>query len=177
MQIRTPSKKDVKTLLDFESKIDKDLAADRMSIEALIQMFPEGFFIAEGDEHVKGVESEQTIIGFVSAVLWDNSFIPDFGKLHGTYSHTHTSSGKTMFIHTLLVSPENRRKGIGTALVGEELNLAALLQLDRVCLISPKKGVKMFERLGFSIIQHLPEFLPYHQDRFVQPMLMECLMK
>lgn len=172
MRIRTPDRKEADKIYQLEHFILDDIATDKSTIEAKLQMFPEGFFIAEEKSEEEAGE-EWEIVGLVSAVLWDSSFTPDFTDMYDNFTHTHTPSGNTMFIHTLAVHPDHRSKKIGTALLGEELNLAAHLKLEGVKIIARRKEIKVFERLGFILTAPLPEFLPHHQDLFPHPMLME----
>lgn len=169
LRIRHPKLKEAESIYQLQKDILEDLALDLEGVKAQLQMFPEGTFMAEE----KKDETEWLPLGVIFTVLWDRNFSPDFGKLHGTYPHTHLSSGTVMYIHTVVVSPEHLKKGVGTKLIGEELNLAALLQLERIMVISSKETLSLFERLGFEIVRSLPEFLPHHQVRFRQPMLME----
>jgi len=172
LKLRTPERKDANNIYEFGISIMDELAPGREMIEAQLALFPEGNFIAE-----KAAEDDMAgIAGFVFAVLWDITYEPDFGAIFGKYPHTHASSGKKMFIHTLLVDPSFRRMGLGNKLLGAELNLAALLNVQRVLAVSSTKSLKMYEKLGFTIDRPLPEFLPYHQDRFPQPMLLELVL-
>jgi hypothetical protein len=177
LRIRTPNRKEAKHLYELQRDIFDEVALDLDCIEAQLSMFPEGFFVAELEQTNEEGAKVMRPVGLAIAVLWDSSFIPDYGKIHGTYPHTHTSSGKMLFIHTVGVHIKSGGKGIGTALVGSELNLAALLNLDTVRVISNRLGMKLFERLGFAIVQPLPEFLPFNQDKFPYPMLMELRLR
>jgi ribosomal protein S18 acetylase RimI-like enzyme len=161
----------------FGKMILEDLAPDLESVKALLQMFPEGFFQLELEQQNDLGALEWVPVGLISSVLWDTHYLPDFSKLEKTVAHTHSSGGKIMHIHTLGVLPEQRRKGIGRVLMGSELNLAALLNLEKISVISQGTTVKFFEVQGFSIVRPVSEFIPFHQDKFPQPMLMELILE
>jgi ribosomal protein S18 acetylase RimI-like enzyme len=173
LRTRNPKLKEAQKVFELQESILDDLAMDLQSVKAQLQMFPEGTYLAEQ----KMEDDEWVPVGLISSVRWESSFTPDFGKLHGTYSHTHISTGSRLFVHTIAVASEHRQKGIATRLIGEELNLAALLTLDSVMVVSSKQNLSLVENLGFTIVQHLPEFLPYHQEKFQQPMLMEITLR
>jgi GNAT superfamily N-acetyltransferase len=169
LRIRNPKLKEAEAVYQLQKDFLGELALDLSGIKAQLQMFPEGNFIAEEEAG----KNKMRALGVIFTVLWDRDFTPDFGRIHGTYPHTHHTSGTVMYIHTVVVSPEHLKKGVGTKLIGEELNLAALLQLERINVVSPKSTLPVFERLGFEIVRPIPEFLAEHQVKFRQPMLME----
>ena len=169
MRIRNPKPREATLVYELQKEVLADLALDLEGVKGQLQMFPEGTFIAEDKQD----DGSWKPVGMLSSVLWTDDFAPDFGKIHGTYPHTHMSTGKVLFIHTIAVLEARRGKGVGTKLIGEALNLTALLQLDRVQIISDKPNLSLLEKLGFAIVRPLPEFIPYHQARFVQPMLLE----
>jgi ribosomal protein S18 acetylase RimI-like enzyme len=172
LNVRNPKPRDAQELFELERTIMGEIATDYQEVAAQLQMFAEGCFVAE----VEGERGTRESVGVVSAVLWEENYEPDFGKLHGVYTHTHLSSGTVLFVHTIIVKPEFRRKGLGNKLLGAEVNFAALLEMGSILAVSSRNSLKLFERLGFTIRRHLPEFLPYHQDRFPQPMLMELML-
>jgi ribosomal protein S18 acetylase RimI-like enzyme len=173
MRLRTPERRDAEAISVLSRAIMDDIAPDSTELAAQLHMFPQGSFIVEELSE----DGTPELVGLVSAVLWAGDYEPNFGKLHGVYTHTHFSSGNVLFIHTLIVKPEFRKKGLGNKLIGAEINFAALLEVDHILAISSTNSLHIFERLGFSIRRPLPEFLPYHQDRFPQPMLMELKMR
>ena len=167
---------EAKSVYKFVERIFRDLAPDLESVKGLLQMFPEGFFQLELEQQNDLGALEWVPVGLIFSVLWDTHYLPDFSKLDKTFAHTHSSSGKIMHIHTLGVLPEHRRKGIGRILMGSELNLAALLNLEKISVISKGTNVKFFEVQGFSVVRPVPEFIPFHQNIFPQPMLMELIL-
>ena len=118
--------------------------------ESLLQELPEAFLVAEIDGKIVGYEMCKTEFGF-----------SNFKKL-GFVKKGHVVS--------IAVIDEQRKKGIGKALVEESVIGIQARNCDEFYLevrCSNTDAVRLYEKLGFSIIQRLKSYYRDGEDAFV----------
>ena len=118
--------------------------------ESLLQELPEAFIVAD----IAG-----KIIGYIMCKM-EHGF-SNFKKL-GFVKKGHVVS--------IAVIDEYRRKGFGSALVKESINGVKIRQCSELYLevrCSNNDAVRLYEKLGFSIIQRLKAYYRDGEDAYV----------
>lgn len=118
--------------------------------ESLLEELPEGFIVAE----IAG-----KIIGYIMCKM-EYGF-SNFKKL-GFVKKGHVVS--------IAVMDEHRCKGFGTAIVNEAINGVKIRQCSELYLevrCSNNDAVRLYEKLGFSIIQRLKAYYRDGEDAYV----------
>jgi len=118
--------------------------------ESLLEELPEAFVVAE----ISG-----KIVGYIMCKM-EHGF-SNFKKL-GFVKKGHVVS--------IAVINEHRSKGFGSALVNESINGVKIRQCSELYLevrCSNNDAVKLYEKLGFSIIQRLKAYYRDGEDAYV----------
>jgi [ribosomal protein S18]-alanine N-acetyltransferase len=119
-------------------------------------------FIPDG-EHVWRVWSEHATL--LVARSEGNPATCDSGDITGALVMFPTSAGE-LFLHKIMVHPDCRGRGIGSALMREALRRATrsvLLTVD------PANGpaVQLYRNFGFEVRERVDGYYRPHEDRFV----------
>jgi len=118
--------------------------------ESLLEELPEAFIVAE----ISG-----KVIGYIMCKM-EHGF-SNFKKL-GFVKKGHVVS--------IAVIDEHRSKGFGSAIVNEAINGVKIRQCSELYLevrCSNNEAVKLYEKLGFSIIQRLKAYYRDGEDAYV----------
>ena len=118
--------------------------------ESLLQELPEAFIVAE----ISG-----KIVGYIMCKLE-----------HGFSNFKRLGFVKKGHIVSVAVIDEHRRKGFGSILVGEAINGVKTIQCSELYLevrCSNNDAVRLYEKLGFSIIQRLKAYYRDGEDAYV----------
>jgi ribosomal protein S18 acetylase RimI-like enzyme len=113
-------------------------AATRETIQLRIDLFPEGFFVAELDGR---------IVGMVNGAATNKDDISDeeLKQLIG-----HDAGGRNMVIFALAVLPEFQKRGIAKQLMLQFIEEARRNKKEKVLLMCKHSLVAYYEGMGFT---------------------------
>ena len=113
-------------------------AASRETIQLRIEIFPQGFFVAELDGR---------IVGLVNSAATNKDDISDeeLKQLIG-----HDINGRNMVIFALAVLPEFQKRGIAKQLMLRFIEEARQNKKEKVLLMCKKYLVAYYEGMGFT---------------------------
>lgn len=112
-------------------------AATQEKIQKRIQLFPEGFLVAE---------SKGRIIGMINSGATNKEDITDeaFKDMIG-----HVSDGKNMVIFSLAVLPEFRGTGISKRLMSRFIEISKDFKKKKILLICKSELIPYYQKYGF----------------------------
>jgi ribosomal protein S18 acetylase RimI-like enzyme len=112
-------------------------AATRETIKLRIDMFPQGFFVAE---------AEGRVIGILNSAATDKDDISDeeLKQLIGHIPH-----GKNMVVFALAVLPEYQKRGIANRLMSRFVEDARERKKENILLMCKQHLIAYYERMGF----------------------------
>ena len=115
-------------------------SASKENIEKRIQLFPQGFFVAELDG---------TVIGHINSASTCKEDITDeeFKAMVG-----HDDFGKNMVIFSIAVLPEFQRKGIARQLMIRFIEASKKLKKRKIMLICKLNFIGYYKEFGFIYI-------------------------
>lgn len=137
--IRGVLKSDLEACAAIESScFDPAEAAPIESIERRIDIYPDGFLIAEMDGKV---------IGMINSGSTHKDDITDeaFKKLIG-----HRADGENMVVFSLAVSPGFQGLGVSRKLMEKFIEVSKRLEKKKILLLCKDYHVNYYERLGFG---------------------------
>ena len=113
-------------------------AATRETIKLRIELFPEGFFVAEIDGRV---------VGILNSAATDKDDISDeeLKQLVG-----HHPDGKNMVVFALAVLPEFQKRGIASQLMSRFVEDAQQRKKENILLMCKQHLVAYYEKMGFT---------------------------
>ena len=111
--------------------------APRDFIEKRIELYPDGFYVAE---------IEGRLVGMVNSGATHREDITDEGL---KYLSGHVRNGRNAVIFSLAVHPDFRRRGIGRALVEQMIRVAAEKEKQRVLLLCQEERISLYTTMGF----------------------------
>jgi len=138
---RRPTPEDLDDCYQVEiSGFSQEEAASKETIKLRMEIFPQGFLVAE---------SNGLVIGMLNSGCTNKDDISDeeLKQLIG-----HDPNGKNMVIFALVVLPEYRGKGIAPRLVDEFANVSRKMGKESLLLLCKKPLVKYYEKLGFELL-------------------------
>ena len=112
-----------------------------------IRLFPEGCYVAICDGEVAGFSTALIINDLKSPETLD----PPDEKLHNI-------QGNTYYLRSVGIRPDYQRKGLGKALVNQQLECARMLKKDYFRFTSSEDVEKFYANLGFSRITDYCDF-------------------
>ncbi len=138
MKIRHVTKQDLDACYDVESVCYTADAATRENIQKRIQMFPEGFLVAE---------SNGNIVGIINSASTNKEDITDeaFKDMVG-----HVKDGKNMVIFSLAVLPEFRGIGVSKKLMTKFIDVSKDLKKEKILLICKSNVIPYYQKYGFA---------------------------
>jgi len=152
MHIRNVAVRDIDQIYLLEQSIEGKYAANRETLTARIQMFFQGFYVAE--ENGK-------IIGYLESCLWNKLNFERFDEIKDFPKH-HDPEGKILYIIFVGVNKNYRKRGIGSALVRKAQEYAEQHNLQKVQVISGEGSlVYFYKKLVFGVMRELTNYLPY----------------
>ncbi len=95
-----------------------ELQAARAKMEARLEIFPEGFFVARVNDQAKGISTSQVTEYPSSAKTWDE--ITDNGFIR----KTHTLNGNALYVVSIGVASDAQGMGLGSKLLEAQKELA-----------------------------------------------------
>jgi ribosomal protein S18 acetylase RimI-like enzyme len=115
-------------------------AATRETIKLRIDMFPQGFFVAE---------MEGRVIGLLNSAATDKDDISneELKQLIG-----HDPSGKNLVVFALVVLPEFQKRGIANQLMSRFVEDARERKKENILLMCKQHLIAYYERMGFAHI-------------------------
>ncbi len=113
-------------------------AATRDTIQLRIDTFPQGFLVAEVDQHIVGMLNS-------AATHKDDISDEELKQLIG-----HDVNGKNMVVFALAVLPEFRRRGIARQLLVHVIELARQANKENVLLMCKQYLIPYYAGLGFT---------------------------
>ena len=140
MHLRRPTLTDLDSLLELEARsYPADEAASRESLAYRISNAPACFRLAEDGGG---------LLGFVCGTLSRDEHLLDASMSE------HHADGASLCIHSVVVDPDRRRKGVGRALVGAYLDAVApdLPDVTRVLLICKEHLKAFYASNGFELV-------------------------
>jgi|SRR3989344_428918 len=149
MYVRNAIDLDLENIQDIEQIVEGDDAASFEVLRSRLEMFPEGFLVAEQD---------QKIIGYVESCLWNKRDFKTFDEIRD-FPKDHAPDGKDLYVIFLAVHPRFRRKGVGSKLIKTLQDYAVVEEKERVILVAGGGFLPDFYKsLGFKKIRELPNF-------------------
>ena len=138
MKIRHVTKHDLDACYDVESVCYTSDAATRENIQKRIQMFPEGFLVAE---------SNGNIVGMINSASTNKEDITDeaFKDMVG-----HVKDGKNMVIFSLAVLPEFRGIGVSKKIMTKFIDVSKDLKKEKILLICKSNVIPYYQKYGFA---------------------------
>lgn len=146
-------------------RIEAAKSTDYLNVAALDRLawpIVPDVYIPDG-EHIWRVWSDTATL--LVARLTEESPLRETHDIAGALVQFPTKSGE-LFLHKLMVHPDCRGSGIGTALMKAALaqaNVPVLLTVD------PKNApaVQLYQSLGFTVREHILGFYRPHEDRYL----------
>lgn len=111
--------------------------APRDFLEKRIELYPDGFYVAELDGMV---------VGMVNSGATHRDDITDEGL---KYLAGHVRNGRNAVIFSLAVHPEFRKRGVGRALVERMITVAAEKEKQRILLLCQEELIPLYTSFGF----------------------------
>ncbi|MDE1890018.1 MAG: GNAT family N-acetyltransferase [Planctomycetota bacterium] len=137
MNIRHASEHDLDACYTIESACYTSDAATKEQIQKRIQLFPEGFLVAEFNGRV---------IGIINSASTNKEDITDEAFKDMV---VHVKDGKNIVIFSLAVLPEFRRNGISKKLMMKFLDVSKALKKERILLICKSELIPYYQKYGF----------------------------
>jgi len=119
-------------------------------------------FIPDG-EHIWRVWCDYATL--LAARRTTGNPLPETGPIAGALVMFPTNGGE-LFLHKIMVHPDCRGEGIGTALMQ-----AALNQAERPVLLTVAPGnesaIALYRKLGFEVLERRDGYYRPHEDRYI----------
>ena len=147
----------------MEYRIEPAIASDYLAVAALDRLaWPEEpeTFIPDG-EHIWRVWADHAIV--LVARRTDDATLPATGAIAGAVGMFPTNRGE-QFLHKIMVHPDCRGLGIGSALMRAALSRAdapVLLTVDP----NNEAAVQLYRNFGFEIRERIDGYYRPHEDR------------
>ncbi|MCC6638985.1 GNAT family N-acetyltransferase [Candidatus Falkowbacteria bacterium] len=148
--IRNTERKDLRRIHTLEQIIEGENAASRDAIEARFDLCSDGWFV---------VEMNRKIVGYVEVVRYEDFTINTFEDIRD-FSRISDPAGENLYIIFLAVHPNRRKRGYASWLVQNVIWYAKKQKLRKIRVVAGQGLSPLYEKLGFEVIRHLPNFLP-----------------
>lgn len=137
MKIRCVSEHDLDACYAIESVCYTSDAATKEKIQKRIQMFPEGFLVAELNGQ---------IIGMINSGSTNKEDITDeaFKDMVG-----HVKDGKNIVIFSLAILPEFQGTGVSKKLMSKFIDVSKELKKEKILLICKANLISYYQKYGF----------------------------
>lgn len=119
-------------------------------------------FIPDG-EHIWRVWCDHATL--LAAKLTDGSDLPEAGRIAGALVMFPTRAGELM-LHKIMVHPDCRGAGVGSALMRRALEIAdapVLLTVDP----NNSSAVALYRKFGFTVRERIDGYYRPHEDRYI----------
>lgn len=128
IRVRQTLSRDIPALIAMQRHIYPTIPGwNAAKLQEQLEAFPQGQFVAEGDEGILGSASSITVV-------WDDWMDPhtwDDITSAGTFEH-HDPEGRTLYGVEVFVDPESQGQGVGHLLYEARRNLCRQMNLKRV---------------------------------------------
>lgn len=137
IKIRHVAEHDLDACYAIESVCYTSDAATRENIQKRIQMFPEGFLVAE---------SHGQIMGMINSGSTNKEDITDeaFKDMVG-----HVRDGKNIVIFSLAVLPEFQGSGVSKKLMSKFIGVSKDMKKEKILLICKSNFIPYYQKYGF----------------------------
>ncbi len=137
MKIRHVTERDVDACYAIESVCYTSDAATTEKIQKRIEVFPEGFLVAELNGQ---------IVGMINSGSTSKEDITDeaFKDMVG-----HVNDGKNIVIFSLVVLPEFQGTGVSKKLMSEFIGVSKGLKKEKILLICKSDLISYYQKYGF----------------------------
>lgn len=144
VQIRNARQEEWELLADIEAEcFPPEEAASRESIERRMRIFPENFWVAEGE-----TKEGKVILGFINGGTTDKPELPD--EFYHEEEKLHISNGPYQTVFGLNVRPAYRRQGIARKLVMQMINVSKERGKAGVILTCKEHLIPFYTSCGFE---------------------------
>lgn len=137
IKIRHVEEHDLSACYNVESVCYTSDAATKEKIKKRIQLFPDGFLVAELNKRVIGIINSGSTN---EEDLTDEAFKDMVG---------HVADGKNIVIFSLAVLPEFRRNGISKKLMTKFIEISKTLKKEKILLICKSGLIPYYQKYGF----------------------------
>lgn len=138
MKWRRMQPADLDTVVVIAGHVHLQFPEEREVFANKLSLYPEGALILEGDFGP---------IGYCFSHPWYGTLPPMLNTLLDAIP----TDADVLYLHDLALLAEARGAGAGTAAIGILLAEAALLRLDRVCLVAVNGSISYWSRHGFVV--------------------------
>lgn len=137
IKIRHVTEHDLDACYAIESVCYTSDAASREKIQKRIQMYPEGFLVAE---------SNGQIMGMINSGSTNKEDITDeaFKDMVG-----HVRDGKNIVIYSLAVLPEFQGSGVSKELMSKFIGISKDMKKEKILLICKTNLIPYYQKYGF----------------------------
>jgi ribosomal protein S18 acetylase RimI-like enzyme len=168
LNIRLARHEDISDILCIEQSIERDAPASRQTLVGRLEMFPDGFLVANNDLQ---------LIGYIESCIFNEHPFSKYDDIRH-FSTIHYLNGAILFIIFIGVDERFQKMGVGSSLINVLKKKIQLKypHIQKIHLVSKERYVNSFYRKnGFRIIKPLPDYMPsyagmlmeyqYHNDR------------
>lgn len=143
------TKSDLSGIREIEESVEGRNAASMVTLRERLSTFPEGFLVAR----VRGL-----VVGYLASCTWNRDHYTTFEELRD-FKAQHDPKGKYLYVIYVCVAKEFRRRKIATRLLQEVERVAREKGVREIHLVSKRKVISLYTKLGFEKIEELPEFV------------------
>jgi len=151
--ITVATQNNISDILRIETIIERDYPANRETIIARMEMFPDGFLIIN-DGHL--------LVGYIESCIWHEHAFSRYADIC-QFSNLHQLDGTILFVIFIGVDEKFQKMGVGSLLMNELKNRIKRRypQIQKIHLVSKEHYVNTFyHKNGFQKIRLLPDYLP-----------------
>ena len=159
--IRRVERSDAEACARLEQRCYSRLeAATQEYLEKRIEVYPDGFYVAELDGR---------IVGIINSGATHKSDITDEEL---KYLIGHVRNGRNSVIFSVAVDPACRGRGIARQLIGRLVEVSEVKEKQRIVLLCREELIEFYRKLGFSYgglsVSHFGGF-SWHQMQYELP--------
>ncbi len=160
--IERASEKDIKQVYKIELDVEHGNAATEETLIKRRLMFPDGFLVVKNKKN-------NAVIGYIESLIWNEKKFEEFSEISNFPLHFNIN-GNTLYIIFIAITSKFRKKGLGYKLIKEIEAIAKQYNIDRISLVAKDDLYLFYEKLGYSVVRELPNFL---KGRTYKSLLME----
>jgi len=144
---------DLSDIHRIEKSIESHYPANRQTLKNRLEMFPDGFLIANRDSQ---------LIGYIESCIWNEQSFSKYQDI-SRFSKFHNPNGIILFVIFIGVDKLCQKMGVGSLLLNE-LKIRTKKKyphIQKVNLVSKQQYVNNFYRKNeFKKIKRLPAYTP-----------------
>jgi len=153
LNIRFATHENISDILRIEHAIEKVYPADRQTLLDRLELFPDGFLIANNDHQ---------LIGYIESCIVNEHPFSTYNDIR-QFSNIHDPNGMILFIIFVGVDARFQNLGVGSLLINTLKNRISQLysHIQKIHLVSKEQYVDTFYRKNkFFTIKPLPDYMP-----------------